>query len=97
MANITKCELCRRTIHATEEAANDNIALSGRQALHIVYAYFVTDQQAAAVNNLEDILAVTFHGDQQSETILDKWDPVLVGTDSIPAMEALYTPFFRQR
>ena len=60
--------------------------LSGRQGLHLIYAYFVTDQQASAVHNLEDLRTVTFYGDQKLETFLNNWDSVLVGMGSIPGM-----------
>ena len=62
----------------------------------MIYTYYATDQQAGAVHALEDLLAVTFHGDQKLETFLNNWDSVLVGMDLLPDMSTLYTLFHRQ-
>ena len=68
--------------------------LSGRQGLHLIYAYFVTDQQASAVHNLEDLLSVTLRGDQKVESFMKNWDVALIGMDEIPSEDTLYTLFF---
>ena len=70
--------------------------LMGRQGLHIIYSFFVTDQQASQVHALEDLLSVTFHGDPKLETFISNWDSVLIGMDAVPNIGTLYTLFFRQ-
>ena len=72
-------ELGRQLTHRTEVEMNAGRLITGRQLLWIMQEYFRLNEEAGAVYEVQDLMAVKFKDDNHMEQFIATWDHVLAG------------------
>ena len=66
---VIKSDLSREIIQRSEELTMNNVRMTGRQALWMVYQSYKTDEENGAAYDMEDLIAVTLRGNTLSQFI----------------------------
>ena len=74
---IGKGELERLMTLKTQEAAKLKTYLSGRQQLRLIYDRYKLDEENGKLFEIEDIMSLTFPGDEHLEMFKQTWDDML--------------------
>jgi len=86
VSKLAHGELGRKITLEIDNAARlePPLVFAGRQALRLVYNYYVTDRACGAVDDYDDLQCVVWLGDAKMETFLDNWDHVMAGMEKEP-------------
>ena len=92
---IIKGDLLREITQRSEELTMNNVRMTGRQALWMVYQSYKTDEENGAAYDMEDLIAVTLRGNNLSQFIYE-WDTVLMGLN-VPCDESTKKALFKMK
>ena len=97
ISDMSKGELGRRIILATEREDKDGRNVTGRQLLKIIYEFYKTDEYVGIVYDVSDLTQVKVKGDnpgwRQLLDFRDLWDETLAGIEKEPEVEILEALF----
>ena len=88
-------ELGREITQKIEEYAKRGKMFRGRQAVFMVYEYMRVSEQAGALYDISDLMAVKLHNDKL-EGFLQSWESILTGMKSAPDPETKEVLFLKQ-
>ena len=88
-------ELGREITQKIEEYAKQGKMFRGRQALFMVYQAMKVSEQAGALFDITDLMAVRLNGDKL-EGFLNSWDATLTGMRSVPDPQTKEALFLKQ-
>ncbi|MCP4243100.1 MAG: hypothetical protein GY772_21310, partial [bacterium] len=93
---IATKEIARQILQASEEEAEEQRTLKGRQALWIVYRHYDINEDAGVVYDFTDLLSVKCLGDDSMQLFLDQWTMVLSSLREQPTVETREYLFAQQ-
>ena len=89
LAKISHGELGRRITHTMEVQAKAGRMVNGRQILHQIYQNYRVNEEAGALYDFTDLMAIRLKGDNQLENFLISWDSVIAGMKHVPAPDVV--------
>ena len=96
LTKVLSGELGRKVSQATEKEAKMDRPIAGRQILFMIYHHYKTNEEAGALYDLADLMAVKWQGDGNLESFLHTWDSVLLGMREEPPEHYLEILFHTQ-
>ena len=77
-------------------AKTSKMMVTGRQILHMIYANFKVNEEAGALYDISDLVAVRLKNDGSLEHFLISWDSVIGGMRKEPPAEIVEVLFYQQ-
>ena len=70
--------------------------VGGRQLLRMVFDHYKISEELGTLFDINDLMAVSFKGDQKMEQFLNSWDSMLAGMKSKPTDDVIEALFLKQ-